>query len=70
MKKVEETTRPFRYDLNQIPYDNTVEVRNRFKGLDLIDRVLEELWTEVHNTVQEAMTKTISKKKRKRNARR
>ena len=51
MKKVEKTVRPFRYGLNQIPYDYTVEVTNRFKGLDLIDRVPEELWTEVHNTV-------------------
>ena len=56
-------TRPFRYNLNQIPYDFTVKVRNRFKGLDLVDRVSEELWTEIHNTVQEAMTKTIPKKK-------
>ena len=53
LKKVEKTTKPFRYDLNQIPYDYTVEVRNRFKGLDLIDRVPEELWTEVRNIVQE-----------------
>ena len=53
LKKAGKTTRPFRYDLNQIPYDYTVEVRNRFKGLDLIDRVPEELWTEVHDTVQE-----------------
>ena len=53
MKKVGKTTRPFRYDLNQIPYDYTVEVRNRFKGLDLIDRVLDELWTEVRDIVQE-----------------
>ena len=53
------TTRPFRYDLNQIPYDYTVEVRNRFKGLDLIDRVPEELWTEVHDIVQETGIKTI-----------
>ena len=67
MKKVGKTTRPFRYDLNQIPYDYTVEVRNRFKGLDLIDRVPEELWMEVHNTVQEAVTKKSS---RKRNAKR
>ena len=52
------------YDLNQIPYDYTMEVTNRFKGLDLIDRVPEELWTEVHNIVQEAMTKTILKKKK------
>ena len=58
------TTRPFRYDLNQIPYNYTVEVRNRFKGLDLIDRVPEELWTEVHDTVQEARIKTIPKKKK------
>ena len=62
MKKVGKTTRPFRYDLNQIPYDYTVEVRNRSKGLDLVDRVPEELWTEVHNTVQESVTKTIPKK--------
>ena len=53
LKKVGETSRPFKYDLNQIPYDYTVEVRNRFKGLDLIDRVPEELWMEVHNIVQE-----------------
>ena len=58
------TTRPLRDDLNQIPYDYTVEVTNRFKGLDLIDRVPEELWTGVHNTVQEAVTKTIPKKKK------
>ena len=51
MKKVGKTTRPFRYDLNQIPYDYTVEVMNRFKGLDLVDRMPEELWTVVHNTV-------------------
>ena len=51
MKKVEKTTRPFRYDLKKIPYDNTVEVPNRVKGLDLVDRVPEELWTEVHNAV-------------------
>ena len=60
MKKVGKTTTPFRYNLNQIPYDYTLEVTNRFKGLDLIDRVPEELWMEVHNIVQE--TKTISKK--------
>ena len=65
--KVGETTRPFRYDLNQIPYDYTVEVRNRFKSLDLIDRVPEELWTEVHDAVQKAGIKTIPKK---RNAKR
>ena len=64
MKKVEKTTSPFRYDLNQIPYDYRVEVRNRFKGLDLIDRVPDELWTEVHDTVQEAVIKTIHKKKK------
>ena len=64
MKKVGKTTRPFRYDLNQIPYDYTVEVKNRFKGLDLIDRVPEELWTEVHDIVQEAVIKTIPKKKK------
>ena len=56
--------RPIRYDLNQIPYDYTVEVRNRFKGLDLIDRVSEELWTEVHDIVQEAGIKTIPKIKK------
>ena len=64
MKKAGKTSRPFRYDLNQIPYDYTVEVTNRFKGLDLIDRVPEELWTEVCNIVQEAMIKTIPKKKK------
>ena len=63
LKKVGKTTRPYRYALNQIPYIYTVEVTNRFKGLDLINRVPEELWTEVRNTVQEAMTKTIQKKK-------
>ena len=63
LKKVGETTRPFRYDLNQIPYDYTVEVRNRFKGLDLIDRVPEKLWAVVHDTVQEAVIKTILNKK-------
>ena len=57
-------TRPFRYDLNQIPYDYTVEVTNRFKGLDSIDRVPEELWMEVHDIVQEAGIKTIPKKKK------
>ena len=61
MKKAGKTTRPFRYDLNQIPYDYTVEVTNRFKGLDLIERVPEELWTEVHDIVQEAVIKTIPK---------
>ena len=63
LKKVGETTRPFRYDLNQIPYVYTVEVRNRFKGLHLIDRVPSELWTEVHDTVQETGIKTIPKKR-------
>ena len=63
MKKVAKTTRPFTYDLNQIPYDYTVEVRNRFKALDLIDRVPEELWTEVCDTAQEAVIKTIPKRK-------
>ena len=67
LKKVGKTTRQFRYDLNQIPYDYTVEVTNRFKVLDLIDRVPEELWTEVHDIAQEAMIK-ISQ--RKRNAKR
>ena len=64
LKKVEKTTRPFRYDLNQIPYDYTVEVRNRFNGLDLIDRVPDELWMEVHDIVQETGIKTIPKKKK------
>ena len=63
MKKVEKTTRPFRYDINQIPYDYTVEVRNRFKGLDLIDRVPDELWNEVRDIVQETGIKTIPKEK-------
>ena len=64
MKKVGKTTRPFRYDLNQIPYNYTVEVRNRFKGLDLIDRVPDELWTEVRDIVQETGIKTIPMKKK------
>ena len=64
MKKIGKTTRPLRYDLNQVPYDFTVEVTNRFKGLHLIDRMPEELWTEVHNTVQEMVIKTISKEKK------
>ena len=64
MKNVEKTTRPFRYDLNQIPYDYTAEVRNRFKGLDLIDRVPDELWMEVRDTVQETGIKIIPKKKK------
>ena len=62
MKKVGKTTRPFRFDLNQIPYDYTVEVKNRFKGLDLIDRVPKDLWTEVHDIVQEAVIKTPQEK--------
>ena len=62
------TTGPFRYDLNQIPYDYTVEVTNRFKALDLIDRDPEELWTEVHDIVQEAGIKTIPKKKKRKKA--
>ena len=64
MKKVGKITRPFRYDLNQIPYDYTVEVRNRFKGLDLIDRVPDELWTEVRDIVQETGFKTIPMEKK------
>ena len=64
LKKVGKITRPCRYDLNQIPYDYTVEVRNRFKGLDLIDRMPDELWTEVCDTVQETGIKTILKKKK------
>ena len=64
MKKVEKPTRPFRYDLNQIPYDYTVEVTNRFRGLSLIGRVPDELWTEVRDIVQEAGIKTILKKKK------
>ena len=64
MKKVGKTTRPFRYDLNQIPYDYTMEVTNRFKGLDMVDRVPEKLWTEVRDIVQEAVIKTIPKKKK------
>ena len=63
-KKVGKTTRPFRYDLNQIPYDYTVEVRNRFKGLDLIDIVPDELWNEVHDIVQETVIKTIRMEKK------
>ena len=62
LKKVEKTTRPFRYNLNQIPYDYTVEVRNRFKVLDMTDRVPEELWMEVCDTVQETGIKNIPKK--------
>ena len=64
MKNVRKTTRSFRYDLNQVPYDYMVEVTNRFKGLDLIDRMLEELWMEIHNIVQETGIKTTAKKKK------
>ena len=64
LKKVGKTTRPFRYDLNHIPYDYTVEVRNRLKGLDLIDRMPDELWMEVCDVVQETEIKTIPKKKK------
>ena len=67
MKKVRKTTRPLRYDLNQTPCDYTVEVTNSFKGSDLVERV-SELWTEVHNTIQEAVTKTIPKKKKSKKA--
>ena len=65
LKKVGKTTRPFRYELNQIPYDYTVEVRNKFKGLDLIDRVPDELWTEVRDTVEETGIKTTPMEKSK-----
>ena len=64
LKKVEKTTRPFKYDLSPIPYGYTVEVRNRFKGLDLIDRVPDELWIEIHDIVQETGIKTIPKRKK------
>ena len=64
MKKVGKTTRPFSYGLNQIPHDYTVQVTNRFKGLDLVDRMPEELWREVHDIVQEAVINTIPEKKR------
>ena len=64
MKKVEKTIRPFKYDLHHIPHDYIVEVMNRGKGLDLVDRVPEELWIEVHNIAQEAVTKTIPKEKK------
>ena len=70
MKKVGKTTRPFSYDLNQIPYDHTVGVRNRFKGLDLIGRVPEELWTEVHDILQEAGVKTSPRKRNGKKAKR
>ena len=68
MKKVGKTARPFRYDLNKIPYDYTVKVRNRFKGLDLIDRVPDELWTEVCDIVQETVIKSIPMVKKCRKA--
>ena len=68
LKKVRKNTRPNRYDLNQIPYSYTVEVRNRFKGLDLIDRVPEELWTEVRDIVQETGIKTILMEKKRKKA--
>ena len=68
MQKVGKTPRPFKYDLNQIPYDYTVEVTNRFKGLDLINRVPEELWMVVHYIVHEAVIKTIPKKKKGKKA--
>ena len=68
MKKVGKATRPSRYDLNQIPYNYTVEMTNRFKGLDLTDRVPEELWTEVRDIVQETVVKTIPKKKKYKKA--
>ena len=68
VKKVGKTIRPIRYDLNQIPYDYTLEVRNRFKGLNLIDRVPDELWTEVGDTVQDTGIQTILKKKKSRKA--
>ena len=64
LKKVGKTTRPVKYDLNQMPYEYTVELTNRFKGLDLVNRVPEELWSEVHNIVHEAASKTIPKKKK------
>ena len=67
LKKVEKTTRPFRYDLNQIPYDYTVEVRNRYKGLDLTDRVPDELWMEVHDIVQETRPSPRERNAQKQN---
>ena len=70
LKKVGKTTRPFRYDISQIPYDYTVEVRNRFKGLDLIDRVPDELWNEVRDIVQETGIKTITMEKKCKKAKR
>ena len=68
MKKVGKTTRPFRYDINQIPGDCTVEVMNRLKGLELVNRVSEKLWTEVYNMVQEAVNKTVPKKNKSKKA--
>ena len=68
MKKVGKTARPFRYDLNQIPYDYTLEVRNKFKGLDLTDRVPDELWTEFRDTVQETGIKSISMENKRKKA--
>ena len=68
MNKVGKITRPFRYDLSQIPYDYTVEVKNRYKGLELIDKVSEELWMKVHDTVQEARIKIIPKEKKGKKA--
>ena len=68
LKKVGKTTSSFRCDINKTPYDYIVEVRNRFKGLDLVDRMLDELWTEVHDIVQEAVIKTIPKKKKYKKA--
>ena len=70
LKKVGKTTKPFRYDLNKISYDYAVDISNRFKGLDLVDKVPEELWMEVCNTAQEAVTKTIPKKKKCKKAKR
>ena len=68
LKKIGKTNKPFRYDLNLIPYDYTVAVTNRLKELDLIDRVPEELWTEVHDVIEEAVIKTIPKKKKHKKA--
>ena len=68
LKKVGKTTRPFKYDLKQVPYDYTVEVRNRFEGLDLIDRVPDELWTEIHVTVEETGIKTMPMENKSKNA--
>ena len=70
LNKVGKTTKPFRYDLNKISYDYAVDISNRFKGLDLTDRVPEELWMEAHNVAQEAVTKTIPKKKKCKKAKR